>query len=719
MPSGLIKLDQVDVSLGGQPVLADITWELNKGENWVFVGANGSGKSTILKLIRGDIWPCPKSSGTRTYHFEKVPQTHLTNVTERIGLVSAEHQGAYREKGWNIEVDEVIRSGFSNTAWAYQPLSQSQEQTLEEVVETLGIQDLRNQRMLEISQGQARKALIARALTMQPEILILDEFCNGLDTRSRYQLLEFMQKITQNGTQLLYTTHRSEEIIPEISHVVLLKEGTILEQGDRKTVLTEENLACTLGIPLQEEIQPVQKEVSRIVAPEHLKGFVFEVRGADVYLDGIKILHNINWTMNENENWVILGENGSGKSTFLRLLFGDLRPALGGHIRRFDNESDRVSIWETKDQIGYVSADFQAGYDTNTSLKDAVYSGFFSSIGLWRREITPQQKLQAQKWLQFFEIDDLKDRELNQLSYGQRRCVFLARAMVNDPKVLVLDEPCDGLDIRSRNELLQFLEKLSATGVRLLYVTHHQEEIIPSTSHILLMKEGQIQAQGPKESLLENPDLQALFSNETENRDTVIRMNDDYKGRMIESIHWLDRESPALHYYQRFRSFLPDTSPKELKLLDIGCAHGIETNVFSEIGFEVEGLDFNPEFIADAKRRFPHLSFLEGSAEALPHEDETLDICFSINTFFFTDITKSIPEVIRVLKPGGLAVVSFDTKISDLDEDTIVHQFPLEELKRLLSSHGAQIVSSEYKERVDPAPFVHRHHFYELVLQKT
>ncbi|MFQ5443920.1 MAG: ABC transporter ATP-binding protein [Nitrospinales bacterium] len=228
--------------------------------------------------------------------------------------------------------------------------------------------------------------------------------------------------------------------------------------------------------------------------------FLIEIKNATVYLKGSKILSSISWTMRPNENWAVIGTNGAGKTTLMKLLFGELIPAFGGTVFWF-GEREHRGLREIRENIGFVSAEYQAHYDQNITGLEVAASGFFSSVGLYD-PVTQQQRDAAFDWLSFLGIKHLADKLFFRMSYGESRRVLLARALVNQPSLLVLDEPCSGLDIPTKELVLETIEKLSQTDTKLVYVTHHVEEIMPSITHVLYLKSGVIHLQGKKEDML-------------------------------------------------------------------------------------------------------------------------------------------------------------------------------------------------------------------------
>jgi iron complex transport system ATP-binding protein len=236
---------------------------------------------------------------------------------------------------------------------------------------------------------------------------------------------------------------------------------------------------------------------------------LIELKNVWVIKNKIPILKNVNWEVLENESWAIIGRNGSGKSFLLRLISANLFPS-SGTITIFNEEFGNVNLWELKKKIGFVSDLLQKDYNEYSKAIDVIYSGFFSSNGLFE-EITPQMKEKTNEILQFLEIEKFTDRIFGELSHGEQRKILIARAMVFDPVLLVFDEPCTGLDIAAREEFLITVEKLIENGHHIIFVTHHIDEIINSINKVLFLKDGEIYKTGNKKELMNIKNLEEVL----------------------------------------------------------------------------------------------------------------------------------------------------------------------------------------------------------------
>ena len=226
--------------------------------------------------------------------------------------------------------------------------------------------------------------------------------------------------------------------------------------------------------------------------------------------DGREILKNINWEIKKDENWALLGLNGSGKSTLLSMIPA-YTFATSGEVSVFEKKFG-TCIWaEVKEKVGFVSSSLNTFSDSlnNQTLNNIVLSGKYNSIGIYQ-EITQKDREKANNIIKDFKLSHLKLNKYITLSQGEQRKTLLARAFMNEPSLLILDEPCSGLDIRAREIFLKTLEE-SKSDVPFIYVTHQIEEIIPSITHVAILDNGEIVSQGNKFKVLTEENLSKLY----------------------------------------------------------------------------------------------------------------------------------------------------------------------------------------------------------------
>ena len=235
---------------------------------------------------------------------------------------------------------------------------------------------------------------------------------------------------------------------------------------------------------------------------------VIKLSGVSVIRNKIKILDNINWTVNPGENWAVIGRNGAGKSFLLNVIAGNIFPSQG-KVTVLDRTFGETDMLELRRLIGYVSPAFQYNYDGATSVNKVVYSGFFASNGLYY-DPTQQMIDKTADILRRMGLSHLADKPFGLLSSGEQKKVLIARAMVFSPKLLILDEVCTGLDIASREEVLSFIDEL-ARSVGLIFVTHYIEEIMPSITNVLYLKGGKTFASGTKQEMITSDYLRQVL----------------------------------------------------------------------------------------------------------------------------------------------------------------------------------------------------------------
>jgi len=474
----LVTLDHVDVDLAGTPVLHDVTWRLGRGEHWGVVGANGSGKSTLLGLIAGTVWPAPER-GTRRYDFGAGEETDAVRAREEIVLVGHELQDRYARREWNFTALDIVLSGIYRTdVPRRRPAAGERERALD-VLRRLGVAALAPRRFLELSRGEQRRVLIARGVAFEPSALLLDEPASGLDARARVELDAMLALVALECT-LVCAAHLPRDLPSPIDRYLRIENGRV-EAVERSS--NERAGARLDSAPNAAAATAAQRSTAPVRVP------LIELTHADAWLAGRRVLHDVTWRLMPGEQWLVTGQNGSGKSSFLRVLHGQLRPALGGSVAwpALGNPRD---VWELRRQVAWVSAELQAAYRYPSTVRACIASGFTSSVGATRRP-TPDEARRIEELLDELELEPLAERLLSTLSYGQARRALIGRLLANRPRVLLLDEPWEGLDAPMAELLSAVLERVAADGTQLVCASHlatHRSHF----THELTLAEGRV-----------------------------------------------------------------------------------------------------------------------------------------------------------------------------------------------------------------------------------
>lgn len=247
----LLDIDDASVMRGERLILDRFSLRIGAGEHTAILGANGAGKSTLVRLITRELYPLARDDGRPAMQVFGRDRWHVSDLRGLLGIVSPSLQHDCTSDP-ALEVNEAVLSSFfaAQRLGLDHRVSPLMRERAHEALEQAGATHLLGRSMASLSTGEARRVLIARALVHRPRALLLDEPCAGLDMASRRRFLENLRGLARQGTTLLLVTHHVEEILPEIQHVVLLKQGRLLRQGSKAAVLTDPLLSDTFGMPV-------------------------------------------------------------------------------------------------------------------------------------------------------------------------------------------------------------------------------------------------------------------------------------------------------------------------------------------------------------------------------------------------------------------------------------------------------------------------------------
>jgi len=444
--------------------LNDLT--INSGESWAFVGANGSGKSSLARALAGSL---PLLKGKRECTFPRIAHLSFEQLQK---LVSEE---------WQRNNTDLLSPDEDDTGRTTAEIIQQELKDparCEKLAGLFGIQQLLTRRFKYLSTGETRKTLLCQALMPEPDLLILDEPFDGLDVQSREQLAGLLGELSARGYTLVLVLNRFDEIPDFVQHAGVLADCTLIETGEKKKLLEQALIAQLAhseklaGVALPEADDPS----ARHTLPEGEPRII--LRNGVVEYNDRPVLHNLSWTVNPGEHWQIVGPNGAGKSTLLSLVTGDHPQGYSNDLTLFGRRrGSGETIWDIKKHIGYVSSSLHLEYRVSTSVRNVILSGFFDSIGIYQAVSDRQHKL-TREWLHMLGMDNaIADAPFHSLSWGQQRLALIARALVKHPGLLILDEPLQGLDPLNRQLVRRFVDILIGEGeTQLLFVSHHAED---------------------------------------------------------------------------------------------------------------------------------------------------------------------------------------------------------------------------------------------------
>jgi molybdate transport system ATP-binding protein len=480
MKAGLaVSLRSLSVRRGDQWVLRDITWQLRPGERWALLGHNGAGKTQLLKLVSGDVWPTPTRASAAAR--EKAARIYrsghqtidLLEAKQRMAYIGGERQDKYARYGWNLPVRDVVATGLHRTDLLLAPIGRAEGKRVSAMLRACRLGRIASRRFLSLSYGEKRLVLLARALVQDPDWLLLDELYNGLDANFRRRIDAVLSAARRRGQSWIATAHRAIDVPRGTGSVIELSDGRI-RMIERLKRADHERLKTSAG-------EQAAQRSSLAKSSSRLGPVLLRLSHVDLYVEYRAVLRDLNWQLRRGEHWSVFGENGAGKSSFLKLLYGDLSPALGGRIER-PGFPRGTPIMEWRRRVGYVSPELHSAFSMELDILELVASGRHASIGLNDAATAADLRI-ARRWLKFFKLSSLAKRRPRELSYGQLRRALIARAMAADAQILLLDEPLTGLDPKQRALMKRLLEHLMRRRVTLVAAVHHAEDLPRGMTH--------------------------------------------------------------------------------------------------------------------------------------------------------------------------------------------------------------------------------------------
>ena len=511
-----------------------LDWQMKLGEAWLVIGPNGGGKADFLAALSGEkmfidnesgsVLPSVFENSTETVSLEKAALL----IQEERDLDESEYMDRIDEgRSGRRFICEVLGGPDSKHRNVPLPPIASRLETLPEV-KLCGVEKILDRGLKFMSTGEIRRTLLCRALLSGKNLLILSDPFAGLDAQSRSILLEFFQKMVKrqnegslNGTSIILAMERYHEIPDSITNVLEFTDKKVSFCGSKKEyekILEKRSAKNELErvAEKQEFLSQLSEAQGAVVARAAVAEAVSEVgagvpesdsdaqnssentlvcmEGVNVGWDGRQVLKDFSWKVLPGQHWFIRGPNGSGKTTLLELITGDNKQVYCNDVWLFGHKRGTgESIWDIKKNLGIVSYRLHVEYRMvgGTCLEDVIISGFRDSIGLYEQK-TDMEISAAKKWLKLAGFEGREQESFGNLSYGEQRAVLIMRAAVKSPKLLILDEPCHGLDEQYRQKILDLLETVALSGTTtLLHVTHDPTEVLEAEKHILELCPGE------------------------------------------------------------------------------------------------------------------------------------------------------------------------------------------------------------------------------------
>ena len=499
------------------------------------IGPNGGGKAAFLNALAGEAGGVgsgeriiPNTEGLYSNLFSD--SSELVSLERAARLIQEE-----RENDESDYLEDGVDHGRTGRIFIAQALAPQLKKGMphselpvtvrqlesDPAIKLCGIEKILDRGLKYMSTGEIRRTLLARALVSGKMLLILSDPFAGLDVQSRTILLDFFDSIAKKSSgkkqgslpHIILGMERWHEIPDAITHVLEFKDKKVSFCGPRseyEPLLKERENLNAAGEEEKRRLfkddfekltnkeasnkESLKPSSSPALNNQERQDTLVEMHNVNVGWDGHQVLSNLNWSLRRGEHWLVRGPNGSGKTTLLELITGDNMQVFSNDIKIFGNRrGSGETIWDIKKRLGIVSYRLHVEYRMlgGTSLLAVIISGFRDSIGLYEAA-TDLEIATAKKWLALGGFEGRESENFGSLSYGEQRAILILRSAVKTPEILILDEPCHGLDEQYRSKILQLMELIGNGGTTtMLHVTHDPSEVLPCEKHILELHPGE------------------------------------------------------------------------------------------------------------------------------------------------------------------------------------------------------------------------------------
>lgn len=470
MPKPLIELKSDRLYFKG--VSLDNPHHLTIPEGLTVIGgANGAGKTTLANIITSG-WNFRTNLITSPRGKLTVKLLQFSDIHSLAGVGTGYYQQRF-ESSMNDDVPTVsaVMGDVINT------------EVWHKLTGRLKLHDIENKRINYLSSGELRKLLIINALTMLPDLLILDNPYIGLDETSRAMLDDAFKELIAQGINIILLLCNPGDLPTATDTLITLRQGIInppvANEGNADTL--RHHMAILMDYAVDTDAIPCAPPAVDLPAD-----IVLRLSGCEVKYGKRVILKNVNWEIKRGEHWALAGPNGSGKSTLLSLVHADNPQGYSNSITLFDRpRGTGETIWDIKRRIGYISPEMHLYFNGGGNVKTIVAQGLNDTVGLYVKTHPWQLELAGQ-WLKLFHLETLAQRRFNTLSSGQQRMVLIARALIKQPELLILDEPLHGLDSARKRAVRAVINHIASRRDRptaLIYVTHYRPEVPECVTH--------------------------------------------------------------------------------------------------------------------------------------------------------------------------------------------------------------------------------------------
>lgn len=432
---------------------------IRKGITAIY-GNNGSGKTTLGTILEKGRY----AYGNRLDFLGNDPRIKMLSFSDIHSLSGMEAQ--YFAQRMESTMNDMVPTVADVLG------KKINDPNFELLSESFNLHNIKDKRINYLSSGELRKLIIINALLEKPDVLILDNPYIGLDDWSRDELNNMMSEMREKGISIVLLLCDLEDIPGFADHILYLSRCILSDETVSKPLIEDTNGNDNIIIPEKITAGNVKCEVA------------FEIKDGHIRYADKQIMKGFDWKIRSGERWVLTGPNGCGKSLLLSMICADNPQGYSNDITLFDKKrGSGESIWEIKDNIGYVSPEMQLFFKSNSNVRDIIAQGLRNSLNRYTK-IKPEEYELTEEWISLLGIREIAERKFNELSAGEQRLVLLARALIKQPSLLVLDEPLHGLDSANKHRIKKIIDKIvEKNKSTLIFVTHYKTEIPECVTH--------------------------------------------------------------------------------------------------------------------------------------------------------------------------------------------------------------------------------------------
>ena len=464
MSNVLLRVNQLGITYGNQVILKNVNFDVKTKEILAIIGGVGAGKTSLAKALTGRLF--------------RTGDVFFTNLGERVNpfvlLVDQQHQFKNRSNVNEFYLQQRFNSADSQDSYTIkEELADEDPLKVQVFLEQFHLLDLLDKPLLQLSNGENKRLQIIKALLKDPDYIIFDNPYLGLDREGRQLLTQSLEKLKAQNIPFILINSPIE--LPDlVDRVLYLQEGEVAFQGTKQEYVRWKQSSFPNSHPWKELLDKLILEANAFPA----FASAVKMEAATIQYQDKVILNQIDWEVKKGSHWALRGPNGAGKSTLISMITADNPQSYSQKLWLFDRRrGSGESIWDIKKRIGFVSPEQHLYFKSADNCLSVIGSGLFDTVGLFKK-MSDQQTQRVLMWMEILGIRHLQHQFFQRISTGEQRLVLLARAFVKNPPLLILDEPCQGLDPDQIEHIKNVLDYLAEkSDMTLIYVSHYDSDI--------------------------------------------------------------------------------------------------------------------------------------------------------------------------------------------------------------------------------------------------